>query len=177
MKEPSARDRALDEDLSALLDGELDEARAGELRAMIAAEPALAARLAELESVGARLRELPLPSDTELLRAGLQQKIDAESRAGAAPSGGRSSSRAAWAAGMSLAAALALYLVLGPSRSSSPGGGTREDAPADPMALLEIPDDELAIALDYEALRDFDLIDQLELLEALADSEDSEIRG
>jgi len=89
----------------------------------------------------------------------------------------RRPSRAVWAATASLAAGLALYLVFGLPRQSPPGEIRLARSEADSLALPEIPDDELAIALDYEALRDFDLIDQLELLEVLAAVEDSETPG
>ena len=67
-----------------------------------------------------------------------------------------------------------------------PGGAdpTRlADAPAEDAAQLadapaeDAEDGELALALDYELLRDFEVIDQLELLEVLAAYEDLEGEG
>jgi hypothetical protein len=68
--------------------------------------------------------------------------------------------------GAALAAGLALYLAI--------------DLPQDSERLAEasdVADDELAIAFEYEALRDFELIDQLELLEVLAAAADTEASG
>ncbi len=175
MAERTPLDPALDEALSSLVDGELDEPRARELRERAESEPRIGRRLAELESVDRQLRALPLPQVPLSLRAKLQQRIDAEARA-AAPAVVRRLPRTRWAAGAAgtaLAAGFALYLVLGtPPRE--PGFARSE---ADPLRELEISDDELAIALDYEALRNFELIDQLELLEALAASEEAEKAG
>jgi hypothetical protein len=57
--------------------------------------------------------------------------------------------------------------------------GPPEPEADDPGALdeSELADDELAIALELDALRDFELIDQLELLEALAAAADAETSG
>ena len=113
---------ARDGELSALLDGALPGSQEASLRAELARDPALAARLAELAEVDAALRALParpLPAD---LRARLQAKLDAEThtrpklsaiRGGAAA---RPSRRRAWLAGLSAAvaaAAAALVVMVG----------------------------------------------------------------
>jgi hypothetical protein len=172
MAEPTRLDPALDEALSALVDGELDESRSRELRERAESEPRIARRLAELESLNAQLRALALPQVSASLRAKLQERIDGEARA-VAKAQIRRLPRPSWAAATALAAGFALYLVLGtPTRE--PGG---VPGPADPLSDLGISDDELAIGLDYEVLRNFELIDQLELLEALAASEEAEGAG
>ena len=51
----------LDAELSALVDGELDDLRAQTLRARIARDEELARRLARFEAVDGALRELPAP--------------------------------------------------------------------------------------------------------------------
>ena len=167
-------DPALDEMLSALLDGELDAATERELRARLVSDAGLAQRLAELEAVDAQLRALPSPAVPNDLRDRLRARIerdDPPQDALAPPQ----RARRRWpapAVGAALAAGLAIYLVTSPPR------GGRDEAARDPdTALAEIPDDELAIAIDYDTLRDFELIDQLELLEALADYEDTESSG
>jgi negative regulator of sigma E activity len=115
-----------DAELSALLDGALAPPEERALRAELARDPALAARLAQLARVDAALRALParpVPAD---LRARLQAKLVAEASVrpalGAARSGApvRPSRRRAWLAGFSAAVAAAaaalVVLVVGPSR-------------------------------------------------------------
>jgi negative regulator of sigma E activity len=144
---------ARDAQLSALLDGALGAEEAAALRAEIARDPLLAARLDQLARVDAALRALParpVPAD---LRARLQAKLDAqvhdEARAreahspraqpdamrGKAPA--RLSRRRAWLAGLSAAAAAsaaALLVLAGgpnPKREVSDAPSfARADAPA-----------------------------------------------
>ena len=138
-----------DEDLSALLDGELSPERAEPLRRRLAEEPELAARCAELGEVSGHLRNLAHPADrsesesqrqgarVEGMHAALRQRIAAEQAAtGIEPPAGTSSRasapviplRAPWRglvpAVAALAAGLALYLSLGDFRSddSAPTG-------------------------------------------------------
>jgi anti-sigma factor RsiW len=77
-------DAALDADLSALLDGELPPEAAGALRARLADEPALAARLERLAEVDGHVRRLAGTAVDEVrlarLRAGLQARLDADPR-------------------------------------------------------------------------------------------------
>jgi hypothetical protein len=73
MSERHDGDGVLDEELSALLDGELAPAREAELRARAAREPELAARLAALRGVGAALRGLPGPAVPPDLLARVKQ--------------------------------------------------------------------------------------------------------
>ncbi len=142
-----------DEDLSALLDGELSPERAEQLRRRLAEEPELAARCAELGEVSGHLRNLAHPADrsesetqrqgarVEGMHAALRQRIAAEQAAtGIEPPAGTSSRasapviplRAPWRglapAVAALAAGLALYLSLGDFRSddSAPTGNLAE---------------------------------------------------
>ena len=102
--------------LSALLDGELDPDEAAALRAELAREPALAARLAELGAVDEALRALPSRTPPAELRARLAERIRAEARAFAARAPGRRTLRLATAALAAAAAALALVLLTEPRR-------------------------------------------------------------
>ena len=135
-----------DEDLSALLDGELSPERAQQLRLRLAEEPELAARCAELGEVSGHLRNLAYPEDrsqsesqlqgarVEGMHAALRERIAAEEAATGieAPAGtpSRASApviplRASWKglvpAVAALAAGLALYLSLGNFRSDDSG--------------------------------------------------------
>ncbi len=132
-----------DAELSALLDGALAAREERALRAELARDPVLAARLAELAQVDAVLRALParpVPAD---LRARLHAKLAAEAlpRAshgvirGGAPA--RPNRRRAWFAGASAAvaaAAAALVVVL-----AGPSGQPAEDAGAKAPLVATTP--------------------------------------
>jgi anti-sigma factor RsiW len=172
----------VDEDLSALLDGELEEARAQPLRDRIAREPALALRFAELGHLDVSLRGVAEETVTServaAMRAGLQRRLDAESPApqGADDDGGarvlslRRHTR--WVApfAAALAAGAALYLALGPSPDAPASLGAGSDA----GLLAAVSDEEIAIALEYETLADLEVIEQLDVLELLAAVDPSE---
>jgi negative regulator of sigma E activity len=120
------RDR--DAELSALLDGALSAAEEMALRAEIARDPALAARLEALARVDAALRALPARPVPLDLRARLQAKLAAEAAPTAPPiragAPARASRRRAWRAGFAAAAAAAAAAVLVVvSRPSDPTGG------------------------------------------------------
>jgi anti-sigma factor RsiW len=154
-------DAATDEALSALIDGELGEDEARALRARIASEPALAGRLAALEAVDARLRTLPAPAVPADLRARLEARLGTPPDAEAGTSRSAPRGRLAAAAGLALAAGLAAHLYLAPARA--PLSAAEETATTE----LEPSEAEIAIAIELDALRDFGVIDQLELLELL----------
>lgn len=254
MTERDRRDAGDDDELlSRLLDGDLDDGPRAALRARIAAEPALAARLAELAAADGALRSVPLPPVRAAVREGLARRIadlDAPApgvaaQAAAAPTGAarapvvaldaaraaRRRVRTVLVLGGALAAALALWIAVGGAPRLAPPGapvdGARDDAslaredapprdavpdvapdvapdvvpdgaspapsPVDPTALAaraadagdaaaarsiaEPTDAELALARDLDALRDFDVIDQLELLELLAQIESGGASG
>lgn len=173
MTETETHDVRLDEDLSALLDGELAPEREAELRARIAEAPALAARLTELERVDAGLRALPTTEASPALRDGLRAKLEAEGRGAAddVPSldARRRVARGWIGAALAAAAALVLYLAV-------PGRGPVEVPDSRPAAdaLAEATDEEIGIALDYETLADLDVIEDLELLELMVELEEEE---
>ena len=161
----SALGRSEDEDLSALLDGELSPERAEQLRRRLANEPGLAARCAELGEVSGQLQNLAQPADrsesevqlegarVQGMHAALRRRIAAEETEAAADSSAGTSVedlapviplRVArpWLAPAiaAVAAGLTLYLVLGNFRSddSSPGGN---------LAVLDSPE---PVILDLE---------------------------
>ena len=188
------RELAEDEELSALLDGELAPDRATELRARMAEEPALSERFARMAEIDQALRGLSRPALSperlEQLRTGVLER-------GARRSGG-ARSRHSWRwipAAAALAAGLALYLAMGGDPSTEEplptprGDGSRQIAetairsePSEPTAaeatgaearpedvqLASLSEEELAIGLAYETLTDLEVIENLELLELMA---------
>jgi anti-sigma factor RsiW len=121
---------AYEEDLSALLDGELAAEREEEIRAHVAGCPRCGPRLAELERVDALLASTPLPALRPGLRERLEVRLRQEERREEAESRGRKAgrlgppparrwlARPAWGIAAAAAAALALYLTV---RSDGPG--------------------------------------------------------
>lgn len=164
----------LDEDLSALLDGELSPQRESELRARMVGEPALAARLAELERVDLALRAMPAEAPSPELRASLRAKLEAAATAPADNPRSVTHPRRllpSWAGGtLAAAAALALYLVV------SSGNDSILDAEPARIAdvLASATDEEIGIALEFETLADLEVIEDLELLELMVELEEEE---
>jgi anti-sigma factor RsiW len=126
------RCRAFDEELSALIDGELDARRRAEVEVHVAGCAGCARRLAALRSIDAALRSLPSPAVPSALRARLDRRLAAER---AEPGTRRvpppSARRWRGLLGVALpaaaaAAAVALYLAL---RAPDPSGQTPEPAP------------------------------------------------
>jgi len=164
----------LDEDLSALLDGELSPERESELRARIVGEPALSARLAELERVGLALRAMPTEAPSPELRASLRAKLEREGAAPAENSRALADRRRfvpSWAGGaLAAAAALALYLAV--------SSGSNFILDAEPVriadVLAEATDEEIGIALEFETLADLEIIEDLDLLELMVELEEEE---
>jgi negative regulator of sigma E activity len=143
---------ARDAELSALLDGALSAPEAAALRAQIEADPALAARFAELAQVDAALRALPARPAPADLRARLQAKLDAESapRTGLGViRGGAPRRRRAWIAGISaaVAATAAALMVL----LHAPGELQR-GAPRDEGGLAAMRPSDTAASPDEVAL-------------------------
>ncbi|MEE2674902.1 MAG: hypothetical protein VX466_13955 [Myxococcota bacterium] len=167
-------DVTLNEDLSALLDGELSPEREAELRVRIGREPALAARLAELERVDLALRAMPTEAGSAELGASLRAKLEAEGTAPADDSRSAADRRrfvSSWTGGtLAAAAALALYLAV-PNDSVS----VLDSGPV-PIAdiLAAATDEEIGIALEYETLADLEVIEDLELLEWIVELEEEE---
>ena len=164
----------LDEDLSALLDGELSPQRESELRARMVGEPALAARLAELERVDLALRAMPAEAPSPGLRASLRAKLEAAATAPADNPRSVPHPRRllpSWAGGtLAAAAALALYLAV------SSGNDSILDAEPARIAdvLASATDEEIGIALEFETLADLEVIEDLELLELMVELEEEE---
>ena len=171
----------LDEDLSALLDGELPAEREASLRARIEADPRLAARLSELAAVDDSLRALPRREPSAALGVATRERIAAESAGPGRPlsARGRAPLRPrglrAWPiATVAAAAAAVLLLVLGRGGELAP--------PATPFEaeLAAASDEDLEIALELETLsvlskaEELELIESLELLELLADLDPEE---
>jgi anti-sigma factor RsiW len=212
-----------EEDLSALIDGELGAAREAEVRRHASSCARCTAQLDGLQRIGDALRAVPIPDLPWNLESRLRARIE-EDRAErrrvvlgvAPPAPRRISPRLGIAAAVALAASLALLLVFGPRRSGdestapdrrvarerpvpapeSPRSVKPEipEPPAEAKIAVEQPapvrvpasapiappaastreilasasDDELAVALDFETIDEFEIIDNLELLELLA---------
>ena len=163
--------RAFEEDLSALLDGELEPAREAEVRAHTAGCARCAERLARLARVDEALRSLPdaeTPADlAERLRVRLDEErrrssASAEDRGRSSPRGRSLDARQAppshrpqprrrrWipfaATALAAAAAFALYLVFGRPRPAGeePTLAERErTAPESEIARREVPPEPL----------------------------------
>lgn len=163
-----------DAELSAWTDGELSPLRAESLREHVPSCAHCRDRMVAFERLGAQLASSPLPPVPSDLRARLQQKIDALPEA---PRGipGRAAPpvRRRWSslpiASAALAAAAATVYVLFPRVPSPLDAGS----PA-PPSLARVEDElavaseeEIAIALELDTIEDFDVISNLELLEAL----------
>lgn len=170
----AAIDPVLDEDLSALLDGELDAGRASELTTRVSSDPRLARRLEAFRSVDEGL---------VALRRGVSPEVVSRLRAGVASAAarpevpaGRKRRRSRLlrfaSPAAALAAGLALYLVVEISRGPSPpdgGPGTET-----PKPLAAASEEEIGIALELDLLADLEELEQLELLELLASLEGAE---
>jgi anti-sigma factor RsiW len=183
------RDEALDERLSAYLDGELDEAAEAALRAELAARPALAARLAQLQRVDDALRALPEPAVRPELATELRERIAAEERpevlrrrhpvAGATPA-----RRRRWIVPvLAAAAAAALALLALPrlretppqeetpfARTPTPLSAPEVVEPESPLPLEPEPaPEELALAMEIESDTDLEVIEMLDWLQTLGE--------
>ena len=173
-------DETLDQELSALLDGELTRERQAALERRVEAESFLAARLAELNEVNESLRSLAPPSLPADLRARLQARIDNHSPADAMPPvANRRATRWGARRAAPLVAALAaglvaIWLLLPASNTDAPQIAGEGEVPA---SLEEVSDDELEIAFELETLRDLELIQDLDLLEALLAIEDADAQS
>jgi len=123
-------DDALREELSALLDGALEEPRASELRARLAREPELSAEYEALEAVVRAVRALPPERAPAELRAAVRERLP---RSRIVPMG--------LVAVAALAAALLVAVLLRPGEEAPVGGrelasggagrGAGTDAPKD----------------------------------------------
>jgi len=202
MKDASELD-AVDALISAAMDDELDQAGREELEGLIAADPAVAARVRAFHQVDSVVRGIGRNElEPERLAAGY---ASIEERLGIG-AGARPPLWRRPAFGLALAAAAVLLLYLSGATESARPGLAEGDAPPNVAVLDEIADDlpnslphgdapleeesldAFAVALGYAEgpdgtspvpglpMEDFEIIDQLELLEYLA-AREAEGRG
>ncbi len=185
-------DESIDENLSAWLDGELDDAAVEELRAEIEERPGLAARLEQLRRVDEELRALPEPAVRPELAERLRERIAEEERAAPQPSRRRGSPapppRRRWMLPLLAAAAAAglVFLALPRLRQTPPQEEAAVARAPTPESVAETiapepspeasPDpapaaEELALAIEIESEKDLEVIEMLEWLEMLGEIE------
>jgi anti-sigma factor RsiW len=189
--------RAFDEDLSAVLDGELGAERRAEVEAHVAGCPGCASRLEALRAVDRALAGLPEPAVAPDLGARLRRRLERERYFEWHRARFRRLSGPALALPVAAAAALALYLVL---RAPGPTGGPVEPVPVAKAPAAPVPEparreaeapapapqvarqvepapveaelesldtEELAVVLELETIEDLPVIANLEVLERL----------
>ena len=184
-----------EDELSAYLDGALDPEREAQVNGELARSPALAARLAELREVDARLKALPAPPVPGDLRARLQQRIEAQAR----PATGRGRRapirRSRWlseptiVAAAVTAAAVALMVLVGrpvaerppepivegPAAHQAPRQIVEEPAPQTPTQIVESTAAAEPTAVDLaaaddeelEIAMDWEMLEDLDVIEEL----------
>jgi anti-sigma factor RsiW len=153
-----------DEELSALIDGELEPEHAAALRERLGREPALARRLAGFERVDAALRALPALQPAASAQAELRARVGRVGVDGRSPRIAAAGQPRFWAGAAIAAAATGIVFLL------LPGSLPEEPALAD-ATLAEATEEEIGIALHFETLAEFDVIEDLELLELLDELE------
>ncbi len=161
-------DLALDEDLSAFADAQLPAERKAELRARLAADPALAERLARFGQVGAALRALPIREAPAELLVELKERIRSEreshrSARRPAPRATRRLWTRAGGAVLSAAAALTLFLTVDTGWDGEPGSSTDVTR----QMLADASEEDLGVVFEYETLEDIEVLEDLEVLEML----------
>jgi anti-sigma factor RsiW len=184
-----------EEDLSALLDGELDAARSAGVQAHTAACPACARRLAALRAMDVTLQGVaasPLAGEAERLarvRAGVLAELRGGARA-AAPPRRRRRWLAPALAGAAAAAAAALFALREPVEIAAPPASTRAEvvaeaasrvqpdpeafagrgasAPPEPAAAASLADAVAALGLDVSHLQEMSALERGELVARLA---------
>jgi hypothetical protein len=184
-------DEALDRDLSALMDRALDSDREVGLLDRLDADPVAASRLDALKDVDRALRALPGPDLQADLRERLNARIDEPGRIVANQLPDPDARATGWR--VPVAAILAASVVAGLVVYSSSvkrddlevaaaiPTPAEEETPAVTVVSLDpsemnpdqIPVDDLAVALDYDTLRDLDMIRELDLLETLVAMNDA----
>ena len=200
MSEIPATCLAYDEELSALIDGELSVEREAEVRAHIDACARCRSQVEELCNVDLTLASAELPVVPAELRQRLAARIArdvAEDRALPRRAPPR---LAAAAAGLAVAAALALalYATLRPAPTPDvpaliAGPEPRPEAVETPLAVVPetaplevaveplpklgeaeldaLPEEELAVLMELDTIQDYDVIANLDLLERFLDLE------
>jgi hypothetical protein len=174
---PAALDRERDEELSALVDGQLDPEREERLRAEVASDSRLSRRLEDFERVNAALRALPPVEHSQQRLSHLRDRVLAQRPAGAGPAATvgrlrralRSASGPTWGALAALAAsgvaALVLAQLLGPESGGAPEHVALEQELE--RELADLADEDIGVALEFDTLSDYELVEDLELLELL----------
>lgn len=144
--------RVSPEELAAFADGELGEARAAEVAAAVAADPALEAQVrahrALRQRLGAHfapLLEAPLP---ERLTDALQPPV-VDFAAAREKRRARTLARWGWVAGPALAASLALAVFLPKGADSSYAGGALAEALEGQLVATQPPDAPTRILLSF----------------------------
>jgi hypothetical protein len=174
---PTALGAERDEELSALVDGELAPEREERLRVEVASDPRLARRLEEFERVNAALRALPPAEHSRRRLSRLRQRMLAERPAAGAPAVAagrlrgafRSASRPTRAALAVLAASGVAALVLAQLLGSEPGDAPERVALERELEreLVGLADEDIGVALEFDTLSDYELVEDLELLELM----------
>lgn len=164
---------AIEEELSALLDEDLEPGREAELRAHLDDCDRCTRRLEELCNVDLALASLPVSAVPDDLAQRLAARLDRE-RAPAA--GGRTAPPPRRRlVGLALAAAAAVALAIWVSLpDDEPGealpslaGTPTPEPPAAATGLEELPEEDLALLLAAGELEDLAVIENLEVLEVL----------
>lgn len=135
----------IEDELTAYVDGELNELDAARVKAALAADPKLASLERQLRSTVAAVEALPSPEPSQALRRAVLNGLDAQPKP---------FSLARWLMpAFGLAAAAAVVLVL-----TQPGTGT------------EVEEEQFYVASNFEVLEDLDLagLESAEDLEVIA---------
>lgn len=158
MSELSTTCAPFEQDLSALLDGELAPEREAEVRAHLHACADCRDRLESLCSVDLALAGTALPEVPDGMRERIEARLEGDdSRPVATVVRARRRLRPTVGSAMALAASLAIYLAVGPGSE-----------PSDPL-LEQASPEELAVILELETIEDLDVIANLDVLERIAD--------
>lgn len=168
-------EREVDAQLSAYLDGELEAGERAAVEAALARSPALAARLQRLRGVDAALRALPVEAPSEELLARLRARVVADDPASTRRGPPR---RRRWLAGLAAAAAAGLALLFFATRPAprAPQPVAELDPPQPGGEALQSPDG-LALAMELDQDADLEVVEVLDILEALGDLDEGQGSG
>jgi anti-sigma factor RsiW len=144
-------DPSFEQDVSMLLDGELEASRAQDVRRHLDRCTHCSLLLDAFEGVDRSLRDAALPEVPLTLRRKISEAIEREG----APQPSRFGSRGWARTVLALAASVAIYFaVIGQS--------------SDEIDLEQASEEEIAVARELDTIRDLDVIANLELVERLA---------
>ncbi|MHA7836126.1 MAG: hypothetical protein ACX98W_01555 [bacterium] len=191
----------LDEEVWALLEGDLDTETAQEVEARVAGDPPLAARVAAIRRADAALRALPMRSPSEGMREALWQRVQLQSSRRAPlrslpafpsfPRRRSSTARvAAGTAGLAAAAAMLLWLAVErrPSGEREPAQAAVRERPRvevfpketggegseEPEATLAGPPEDLPVPIAPEAADETTRLERRERTERVERTERTE---